>query len=269
MIREKDKSIGISVLAAALALTGAPLPDIDPPAIAPASAASAAPASPPVDNDIVVESRSTAGDPMMQANVESFKVTQAVDEAVIGPVARAYGESVPRPVRKGFRNFLTNLREPLVALNYLLQLKPGKAGETLGRFAINSTIGVAGVLDQAKRKPFNLPRRRNGFANTMGFYGVKPGAFFYLPLIGPTTVRDFFGTVLDQAIAPIAIPRPLDQPEYIVPIGVLTALDYRNEYDEDVTALRESRDPYGNARQTYLDRRKAEIDALRRKGRMR
>ena len=124
--------------------------------------------------------------------------SQAVDKAVIGPVARAYGESVPRPIRKGLRNFLFNLREPVVFLNYMLQLKPGKAAETVGRFAINSTIGIAGVLDQAKRKPFNLPRRRNGFANTMGYYGVKSGPFFYLPLIGPTTLRDFFGTVVDQ-----------------------------------------------------------------------
>src|SRR3546814_1283739 len=74
-------------------------------------------------------------------------------------------------------------------LNFLLQFKIGKAAETLGRFAVNTTFGVGGLFDVAKTMPFNLPYRRNGFANTLGFYGVEPGPYFYLPLIGSTTLR--------------------------------------------------------------------------------
>ena len=240
--------------------------DLQPPASLDAATAPAPPAGPAprrLEGEIVVEARKDGDKPIEQLNVESFAVTQQIDEAVFGPVARAYGRSVPRPIRKGLRNFLTNLREPIVAANYVLQLKVGKAGETLGRFAINSTIGVAGLIDQAKRKPFNLPRRRNSFANTLGFYGVKPGPYFYLPLIGATTLRDFFGNVVDQLAAPHVTVQPFDRSEYIAPIGVLTALDARNEFEEELQARRAGRDFYGTTKQIYLERRQAEIDALR------
>lgn len=230
---------------------------------APGSAATTPPAKTSRETDIVVEGDRTRGEPIEQLNIEGFKATQKVDRAVFAPIARAYGKSVPRPIRKGLRNFLTNLREPIVAGNYLLQLKIGKAGETLGRFAINSTIGVAGVFDQAKRKPFNLPRRRNGFANTLGFYGVKPGPYLYLPLIGATTLRDILGNVVDQLAAPSVTVPPFDQGQYVAPVGVLTALDARNEFDEELEQRRAGGDPYGVTRKIYLERRATEIEALR------
>src|SRR3546814_2446438 len=90
----------------------------------------------------------------------------------------------------GLGNALRNISEPVNFLNFLLQFKIGKAAETLGRFVVNTTFGVGGLVDVAKTKPFNLPYRRNGFANTLGFYGVEPGPYFYLPLVGPTTLRD-------------------------------------------------------------------------------
>lgn len=229
-----------------------------------ASDAASPPPKPGREAEIVVEGDRTRGEPLEQLNVEGFRATQKVDRAVFGPVARAYGKSIPRPIRKGLRNFLTNLREPIVSANYLLQLKVGKASETLARFAINSTIGVAGVFDQAKRQPFNLPRRRNGFANTLGFYGVKPGPFLYLPLIGATTLRDIFGNVVDQLAAPSLTAPPFDQGQYITPVGVLTALDARNEFEEELDQRRAGADPYGATRQIYLERRAAEIEALRR-----
>lgn len=207
--------------------------------------------------------RNRRGDPLAAVNEQSFAVTQAVDEAVIGPVARAYKRTVPSPIRSGLRNFLANLREPVVVLNYLLQLKPGKAAETLGRFAINTTAGAAGLVDVAKKRPFNLPRRRNGLANTLGYYGVKPGPFLFLPLIGPVTVRDLIGNVLDQFTVPVTSVPPLNNPAVTVPLLNLVALDYRAEYDEELTKLRASRDPYAAVRRYYLDRRQAEIDALR------
>ena len=137
------------------------------------------PDTPPADapQEIVVtaEPGPPPGDPLQQLNIESFEVVQEMDEAVVAPVARAYEKAAPRGVRKALRNFFHNLREPIAAVNFLLQLKIGKAVETVGRFGINSTIGLAGFIDVAKKKPFNLPRRPNGFANTLGFYGVKPG----------------------------------------------------------------------------------------------
>lgn len=204
----------------------------------------------------------TPGDPMEQVNAQSYQVTQAVDDAVVAPVAKVYKGILPRPIRSGLRNFINNLNEPVVFVNYLLQLKPGKAAETLGRFTVNSTVGVAGVFDMAKRKPFKLPLRRNGFANTMGYYGIKPGPYLYLPLVGPTTVRDLFGLGLDRLLVPLAVGKPFNRPYYAIPIGVLGSLDYRIEFDDYLRNIRESRDPYAAARETYLKAREAEIEAL-------
>ncbi len=215
-------------------------------------------------NDIVVTGRKeTAGDPLRAVNAESFAVTQKVDDAVIGPVARTYKKTVPSPIRRGIHNFLYNLREPIVFLNFLLQFKPGKAAETVGRFAINTTIGAAGVFDMAKRKPFHLPRRSNGFANTLGYYGVKNGAFLFLPLVGPTTIRDLFGGAIDRLILPVGVGHPFNSTSYTIPAGILGALDHRSEFDQTLKDLHDnSPDPYAATRSFYLNRRQAEIDHL-------
>lgn len=214
--------------------------------------------------DIIVTGRKeSAGDPLRAANAESFAVTQKVDDAVIGPVARTYKKTVPSPIRRGIHNFLYNLREPIVFLNFLLQLKPGKAAETVGRFAINSTIGAVGVIDMAKRKPFRLPRRSNGFANTLGYYGVKNGPFLFLPLVGPTTVRDLLGGAVDRLILPVGVGKPFTSATYTIPAGILGALDHRSEFDQTLKDLHDnSPDPYAATRAFYLNRRQAEIDHL-------
>lgn len=214
--------------------------------------------------DVVVTARRHApGDPLQAVNAQSFAVTQAVDRALIGPAALAYQRHVPGPVRGGVHNFLNNLHEPDVFINYLLQLKPGKAMETLGRFAINSTAGAAGVFDVAKRHPFNLPRRPNGFGDTFGYYGVKPGPFFFLPVIGPATLRDLVGGAMDRLVLPLAVGRPFNRLAYTLPSGVLSGLDRRAEFDEQLNKLRDgSVDPYVARRDFYLRKRQAEIDHL-------
>lgn len=101
-------------------------------------------------SDIIITGRrDPAGDPLRKVNAEAFAVTQKVDDTVVGPAARTYKKAVPSPIRRGIHNFLYNLREPIVFLNFMLQLKPGKAAETVGRFAINTTVGAAGFVDMA------------------------------------------------------------------------------------------------------------------------
>lgn len=201
---------------------------------------------------------------MLQLNAQSYEVVQDVDEALVGPVAMAYKDAIPKPLRHGLRNFLRNLTEPIVALNFLLQLKPGKAAETVGRFAVNTTIGIGGLFDVAKRDPFNLPYRRNGFANTLGYYGVEPGAYLFLPLIGPTTVRDLVGGTIDGLLLPSVVGAPFNDIKFTLPAATLSALQGRIQIDEQLNALRnQSNDPYIDARDFYLKRRQAEIDALR------
>lgn len=241
-----------------------PCPAIDQLAAAPAETPAAA-AAPAQNGAIVVTARpdSQPGDPMLQLNAQSFEVVQDVDEALVGPVAMAYKDAVPKPVRHGIRNFLRNLTEPIVALNYLLQLKPGKAAETVGRFAINSTIGVGGVIDVAKNKPFNLPYRRNGFAYTFGYYGIGPGPYMFLPLVGPTTLRDVIGLGIDRFLLPFAVGGPLRHPGYVYGSFVIRSLDERVANDELFKRIREESNPYASYRELYLKSRQAEIDALK------
>ena len=219
----------------------------------------------PVPEDIVVTAQPTPKeDPLKRANEVSFEVIEAADKAIVGPAAMVYKDSLPNPIRKGIHNFLYNIGEPVVAVNFLLQLKPGKAIETVGRFAINSTIGIAGLLDVAKKKPFHLPHRVNGFAYTMGYYGVKPGAYLFLPLIGPTTVRDVTGRLMDLAFLPAVVGAPFNNPYYTLPSGVIYALDDRVLFDDKLQELRNGDRPaYAAQREYYLTTRQAEIDELR------
>lgn len=215
---------------------------------------------------IVVEAerRAPASDPLEKVNETSFAVTQSVDHALVGPVALGYKHVIPELIRDGLRNALANLHEPVVLLNFLIQLKPGKASETLGRFAINSTIGGAGLFDIAKRPAFNLPRRSNGFADSLGYYGVRPGPYFFLPLVGPTTLRDLVGGGVDRLVLPVAIGRPFNRAAYTIPTGIVGALNHRVEIDENLHQLREQApDPYAALRRLYLQKRQAEIDSLR------
>lgn len=215
-------------------------------------------------NDIVVTAREeTPGDPLAGFNAASFDTIQAVDRALIGPVAMGYKSGMPKPLRLGLRNFLRNLEEPVIAFNYLLQLKPGRAVKSVGRFAINSTVGVAGLVDVAKEKPFDLPYTPNGFANTFACYGIGPGPYFFLPLVGPTTLRDVIGVAMDRAALPAVVGKPLDRPYYAIPANVIDSLNDRIDIDEQLDRIRdESADPYAETRDLYLKQRKAEIAAI-------
>ncbi len=225
------------------------------------------PETPPAEGEgriIYVEATQveTPGDPLENLNATSYNIVMGVDSAVVEPVSEVYEEDLPKPFRNALRNFLRNLIEPVNALNFLLQLKPGKAAETLGRFAINSTIGLAGLIDVAEEEPFNLPYRRNGLANTLGYYGVGPGPFLVLPLIGATTLRDLVGTTVDQAIMPAVLGAPFNTPYYAVPAYTVSSLQYRMEFDDRYDAIHESVDPYMAMRENYLCLREADIADL-------
>lgn len=227
-------------------------------------------AAPPLEGDtgdLVVQAREQVpGDPLEDLNSDTYQLVSKVDEAVIEPVAMAYRDGLPRQIRDALSNFFSNLREPVVALNYLLQFKPGKAAETVARFAINSTLGVAGLIDVAEEQPFNLPYRRNGFANTLGYHGVGQGPFLVIPLVGATTLRDLLGSGIDQLVMPTAVGRPFTYPAYGPIAFTVNSLDYRIENDDNIARYSESADPYSAMRDAYLARRQAEIDALHGRG---
>ncbi|XUU61490.1 MlaA family lipoprotein [Erythrobacter sp. HA6-11] len=220
----------------------------------------------PAERDVIVVSGASDArkkDPLVQVNETAFAITQSVDAALVEPIADVYEEDIPSPVRKGLRNFFRNLLEPVTALNYFLQLKPGKAFETLGRFGLNSTIGVAGLFDVAKKEPFNLPYRRNGFANTLGYYGVGPGPFLVLPLVGATTLRDLIGGGIDQSFLPLVVGKPFGTPLYAIPAYTVNSLEFRIEFDQRLEDINTSDDPYFAMRESYLCQREADIAALK------
>jgi phospholipid-binding lipoprotein MlaA len=237
-----------------------------PPTPEPAPKAEPAQSESATATDIVVTARPRASkaDPAAAINIVTFDAAQVMDRALVAPVTKGYTKIVPKPARDGLHNLINNLDEPIVFVNFLLQLKPGKAAATLGRFAINSTVGVGGLIDVAKRKPFRLPRRSNGLADTLGYYGVKPGPYLFLPLIGATTLRDMLGRVVDLSILPTAFGKPFTNPAFSTSKGALSAVDERAHVDEDARRERhESADPYTAVREDYLRRRQAEIDVLK------
>lgn len=215
-------------------------------------------------NEITVERTygPPASDPAEQINAESYRITQAIDQAFVEPIAYAYRDGLPGPIRDGLGNVVRNLGEPSNALNFLLQGKVGKAFETVGRLAINSTLGLGGLIDIAGKPGIALPYRRNGFANTFGYYGVGPGPYLYLPVTGATSVRDVIGSTLDQLLLPIAVGKPFNRTEFAASYFVVNGLDARLEVDAELAEIRASDDPYGERRDTYLARRTREIAAL-------
>ncbi len=140
-------------------------------------------------------------DPWEGFNRAMFGVHQAVDDAVLEPVARGYRAITPRPLRTGVLNFLRNLRSPVILANDVLQGEINRAGTTAGRFAINSTIGIAGVFDPATS--MGLERHDEDFGQTLAVWGVPSGPYLFVPLLGPTTIRDSGGRIVDIAFDPL------------------------------------------------------------------
>jgi phospholipid-binding lipoprotein MlaA len=238
------------------------------PALVPvlAAAAQAATGAGPAQAPVPIAApglRHVPGDPLEKWNRRFFRGYQKADRRVLGPVARGYAHAVPKPVRYGLRNFFSNLGEPLVFLSYLIELKPGKAAETAGRFLINSTLGIGGLADVAKAPKVNLPHRPNSFSDALGYYGVKPGPFLFLPLVGPTSLRDLLGGQAEASILPFAVGTPFDRAEYQVTRAVTSGLEARAESDADLKALlADAVDPYATFRSVWMQDRQGEIDAL-------
>lgn len=206
--------------------------------------------------------RHAPGDPWEGFNRGMFRLQQRFDKAFFRPLAMGYKTVVPRPVRTGLRHFLTNLTEPIVFLNDLLQLRPGRAARTFARFFINSTAGIGGLLDVAKTA--KLPHRDNGLGDTLARYGVGPGPYVFLPFVGPSTLRDLIGGQADNFVLPIAIGNPFDRFEFQLPAGVIGGLDQRVENDAAFSAILDTAaDPYASLRSVYLQNRAAEVAAVK------
>ncbi|MEX1086610.1 MAG: VacJ family lipoprotein [Steroidobacteraceae bacterium] len=130
----------------------------------------------------------TPGDPLERMNRATYRFNDAVDRAVLKPVATGYRNHVPQLIQTGVDNFLDNLAYPTTIVNDLLQLKIKDTLIDLGRFAVNTTLGIGGLLDPASR--FGIPRNDEDFGQTLGRWGVPAGPYVVLPFFGPSTARD-------------------------------------------------------------------------------
>ena len=146
-------------------------------------------------------------DPFEGFNRSMYGFNQAVDEAVLKPVATAYKNSLPEVVQTGVRNFFSNLADVFISVNNLLQGKVIEAANDGMRFAVNTTIGGFGVLDWASE--MGLEKHNEDFGQTFGRWGVADGPYIVWPILGSSTVRDSFGQVLDIRVDPVSNHRPI------------------------------------------------------------
>lgn len=134
-------------------------------------------------------------DPMEPLNRAVFNFNDGVDNAILQPVASAYDQVTPSPVKTGVRNFFGNISDVWSVVNNLLQFKIKESLETFMRVSVNSTLGFAGVLDIGTE--MRLSKNKQDFGQTLGVWGFDAGPYVVLPLLGPSSVRDTVGTVVD------------------------------------------------------------------------
>ena len=140
-------------------------------------------------------------DPWEAWNRKVFAFNEALDEAILKPVATAYVEALPPIVRRGICNFYANLADAWSAVNNLLQGKPVEAGQVAFRFGVNTVFGFGGVLDLASE--MGIDRHYQDFGQTLGVWGMGPGAYLVWPLLGPSTERDSLALPLNYAASPM------------------------------------------------------------------
>ena len=195
-------------------------------------------------------------DPIEPVNRAIFSFNMFLDTWLLEPVARAYRFVAPEAVRRSVANFLANLRSPVIFANDALQGERERAGITLGRFMINTTMGVAGLFDPASA--FGYPRHDEDFGQTLGVWGAPSGPYLMLPLLGPSNGRDTVGRVGDYFINPLN-QCCITQDERFGLLGV-TAVSEREANIELLDDLRaNSIDLYATIRTIYTQKRAADI----------
>lgn len=197
----------------------------------------------------------TPGDPLERWNRGVHKFNDAIDRGVLKPVAKRYRQVVPQVVRTGVSNVLTNLAYPTTILNDLLQLKLKDTAADIGRFALNSTLGLGGLLDPASR--VGLPRNDEDFGQTLGRWGVPPGPYLVLPLLGPSTLRDAPAFAVDTQ-TDLRSQLDLETAERVT-LAVLSVVDRRAELLSLDDAIGRAFDPYAFVRNAWLQRREYKV----------
>ena len=197
-------------------------------------------------------------DPFERVNRYTYKFNAQFDEAIFLPVADTY-RRLPSPIRTGVHNFFDNLSEPKSVVNFVLQARPVFGLRSLGRFVINSTLGIGGLFDVAAH--IRLKAYLTGFGATLSIWGMHPGPYLVIPILGPATLRDGVGMLADYAVAYVINVADLYRGDQSWALGTLDAIDLRANTDFRYYATG-SPFEYETIRFLYVHRELIEDEAL-------
>ena len=207
-------------------------------------------------------------DPLESTNRALHNFNQAIDQTAFKPIAKIYRKRLPLPVRLSVNNFFRNLGEPTTIVNDILQGKGRQAVNDGGRFAINTTLGLLGLLDLAT--PLGLPYHTEDYGQTLARWGVPAGPYLVLPIFGPSNVRDAVGKLpalyLSDPLFLINDEPYLGAGRYgLLHAGFRTlhAIDLRAQLLGADALVKIQLDPYLFLRETYRQRRQHAIDDYR------
>jgi phospholipid-binding lipoprotein MlaA len=190
-------------------------------------------------------------DPFEPMNRASYAVHEVVDGYVVKPVAQAYVDYAPKPVQTGIRNFFGNIDDFFSFINGMLQNKPEKAGNDLGRVITNTAFGLLGLIDIASEA--GIPKGNEDFGQTFGYWGIPQGPYLFIPLFGPTTVRDGTGWIIRAYTTPVGYIPDVPTRNILWGIGYL---DLRASVLQAESLVEQaSLDKYTFIRRSYLQRR--------------
>lgn len=192
-------------------------------------------------------------DPLEKTNRLIYNLNEGLDHVLIKPASDLYEKRMPEPVRTGLGNAFTNLGYANVILNDFLQGQWGQGLSDAGRMAVNSTVGVGGIFDVATG--WDMPAHRNDFGLTLGKWGVGPGPYLVIPILGPSSARDAVG------LGTVVVTNPifwLNPPLVVtIPLGATRVVDARGDADAAIRFRDEAAiDPYILMRDTYLQYRR-------------
>ena len=194
-------------------------------------------------------------DPWERFNRGMQRFNDASDRTVMKPVATGYLKHVPRVIRIGVNNLLGHLSFPTTIVNDLLQLKLLATAADIGRFALNSTLGIGGLLDPATR--VGIPHNREDFGQTLGRWGVPDGPYLVLPVVGPLTLRDAASLLVDTQ-TDLRVRLHLSTSANVA-LGVLTLVDRRASFLSADEMLESAFDRYAFIRDAWLQRREYQV----------
>jgi len=197
-------------------------------------------------------------DPLEPFNRAMFSFNDKLDQAVALPLARAYVRVFPEPIRYSIHNLVETLDLPITFANDILQIKPVRAAQTIARFALNSTIGLAGLADVATK--VGIPDHSEDFGQTLGYYGLGEGPYLVLPLLGPAPPRDLTGRIVDIFFDPVTYIDLREKTWWSIGRETVELIDTRARNIDALENLRQSSiDFYATTRNIYRQYRNAEI----------